>query len=486
MVRTSTITPDTAKVAKVNGLVGPSSKQRSVPFNAERSINCFPVMDKHGKEVQSLYGTPGLSLFSTGGIGPVRGCFYSTNGRAFYVSSNSLYEVTSAGISTIVGTLTTATNTIVEMEENGFQLAICDGLKLYIFTYATNAFVKVTDPDLPSAATLTFIDGYFVVSQVNAGTFYISALYDGTSWAALQFATAESSPDNLVRVLNAAGGSLWLLGSKTGEIWQNTGQSPFPFTRISGAKMEVGILAANTAIAIDNTIFWVGQDNIGSGIVFRAQGFTPSRISTNAIELLIQAAPTPSTLRAFTYQQEGHVFYVITGGGMDTTLVYDISTQMWHERAYLNAVGQFELHLASCGMYAFNKFIVGDRTNGNIYVMSQDVFTDNGREIAMERTFTHLSDQNQRIIFSDLTIGVEVGDGLQSGQGSDPLITLYLSRDGGRSWSGGKQGSIGRVGQYRIRSIFRRLGQARIMTFRIRISDPIKRAITGCYLNVGD
>ena len=118
--------------------------------------------------------------------------------------------------------------------------------------------------------------------------------------------------------------------------------------------------------------------------------------------------------------------------------------------------------------------------------MSQDVFTDNGREIAMERTFTHLSDQNQRIIFSDLTIGVEVGDGLQSGQGSDPLITLYLSRGGGRSWSGGKQGSIGRVGQYRIRSIFRRLGQARIMTFRIRISDPIKRAITGCYLNVGD
>jgi hypothetical protein len=443
-------------------------------------------MDKDGKETQALYGTPGLGLFTTGGVGPVRGAFASTNGRAFYVSANTLFEVTSAGVSTSRGALTTASNTIVEMEENGLQLAICDGLKLYIFTYLTNVFVTVTDPDLPSAATITFIDGYFIASQVNAGTFYISNLYDGVNWQALQFATAESSPDSLLRVLNAAGGSLWLLGTKTTEIWQNTGQSPFPFTRISGAKMEVGILAPDSAIAIDNSIFWIGRDNIGAGIVYRAQGFTPQRISTNAIELIIQAAPTPSTLRAYTYQQEGHVFYVITGGGMETTLVYDISTNEWHERAYLGAFGLFEQHLGACGMYAFNKFYVGDRLSGNLYEMSQDIFTDNGRELAMERTFTHISDEDQSVVYANLVVGVEVGVGLQSGQGSDPKITLYQSRDGGRTWSGGRIGSIGKVGQYSVRSIFRRLGQARIMTFRVRITDPVMRAITGCYLNVKD
>lgn len=471
-------------MANLKGAIGPSSKQRSLPFNAERSINCYTALDARGKEPAALYGTPGLRLFCTANIGPVRGAFAASNGRAFFVSNNTLYEVTSAGVTTVRGTLSSSSS-IVEMDENGVQLAICDGALLYIFTYATDAFAQVTDVDLPSAATLTFIDGYFAVSQVNAGTFYISDLYNGLSWQALQFATAESSPDRLLRVLNAQG-QLWLLGSKTGEIWTNTGASPFPFQRISGAKMETGILAPDTAVAIDNSIFWVGQDNIGSGIVFRAQGFTPQRISTNAIELLIQAAPTPSTLRAFTYQREGHVFYVVTGGGMGTTLVYDISTQEWHERAYLNEGGFFELHLASCGMYAFNKFLVGDRSNGNIYELAEDVYTDNGRALVMERTFTHISDQQQRFIINNLTLAMETGVGLQSGQGSAPLVTLYMSKDGGESFDGGRTGSIGAVGAYRTQVKFDRLGQARTWTFRIRISDPVKRTLIGAYINTRD
>lgn len=461
-------------------LVGPSYQERSLPFDAQRSVNLFPVFDKEGKEVSALYGTPGLALFATAGLGPIRGCFAAANGRAFVVSNSGLYEISSGGAATLMGALDSSSG-IVSIDENGLQLAVCDGISVYILIYATNIFSKAVDVDIPPAGTLTFIDGYFVISKVGSGSFYISALYDGMSWAPLDFATAESSPDELLRVYNAVG-QLWLFGTKTTEIWTNTGASAFPFERISGAKMETGILAPHTAIAVDNSIFWVGRDNIGSGIVYRAQGFSPLRISTNAIEYILQQSPSPGTLRAYTYQQDGHTFYVITGGGLSTTLVYDISTQLWHERAYLNVFGDFEAHLGSCGMFAFGGQLVGSRLNGKIYTMSLSLYSDDGNPLVAERTYAHLSEENTRIRYNQLEIAMETGVGLQSGQGSIPQITLRISKDGARTWSNEYATSFGAVGKYLTRAVFRRLGIATDVVFKIRITDPVKRALIGSYL----
>lgn len=462
------------------GLVGPTSQERSLPFDAQRTVNLFPVFDENGKEVSALYGTPGKSLFATAGTGPIRGEFRAANGRAFVVSGQGLYELDSSGMVTLLGSLVSSSS-IVSMDENGLQLAICDGADLYIFTYATNAFNQVTDPDLPVSGLVTFIDGYFVVNEVGTGKFFISALYDGLTWDALDFATAESSPDSLNGCYNAVG-QLWLMGEKTGEIWTNTGDSAFPFQRIAGAKMEVGILAPHTAQAIDNSLIWVGQDNVGSGIVYRAQGFTPKRISTSPIEIKIQAASSTQNMRSYTYQEDGHVFYVLTGGGLETSLVYDMTTDQWHERAFLNDQGNFEQDIACCSMFVFDKQLVGDRRNGNIYHMSLDYFDDAGDEIARDRIYTHISNEGKRLRFNALEIGFETGVGVQSGQGSAPVCSLRISKDGARTWSDWFDAGIGAVGKYITKVIFRRLGIAEQMTFHLRITDPVKVAITGSYL----
>jgi hypothetical protein len=247
--------------------------------------------------------------------------------------------------------------------------------------------------------------------------------------------------------------------------------------------METGILSPYTAVSVDNSIYWVGRDAYGSGIVYRAQGFTPQRVSTNAIELILQAAPTPSTLRAYTYQEEGHAFYIITGGGMSTTLVYDISTKIWHERAYLNDAGVFEAHLAATGTFGFGQQLVIDRINGNIYTQSLSVYSDNGEVIARERIFSTLTQENVRAQLTNLTVGFETGVGLQTGNDANPLVAMTMSKDGGKTWSGEQITSIGRVGQYKDRAVFRRLGIARQITFKIRIAAKVKIAIIGAYLN---
>ncbi len=462
------------------GLVGGSYQDFSLPFNAERSVNLYPVFDKQGKEVSALYSTPGLLLFGTAGIGYCRGAFAASNGRGFFVSGANLYEIDNSGTTTNRGTLLQNSGNVT-IAENGLQLAICDGANLYIFTYSSNAFAQVTDTDLPVCGTVTFIDGYFIVNKVGTGSFYISALYDGTSWNALDFATAESSPDSLVRVYNALG-QLWLLGSITSEIWTNTGSSAFPFQKISGGKLDVGILAACTTIALEASIIWLGQDDNGRFSVYQTTSVRPTVISPEPINLRFAQATLPEEIVAYSYQEQGHTFVVFTGGGLETSLVYDTDTKLWHERAYLNPEGEFEQHLGYCCMSIFNKQLVGSRIDGKVYEMAMNIYSDNGDALLRERIYTHLVDENKRIRYNALNIGFETGTGLQTGQGQVPLVALQLSKDGARTWSTSYTTTIGRVGAYTTQVNFRRLGIAQQMTFRIKISDPVKVTICGSYL----
>lgn len=462
------------------GLVGSTLQQRSLPFNAERTVNLMPILDQNGADVASLLGTPGLDVFATAGGGSVRGGLRASNDRAFFVSGDSLYEIDSAGTATNRGTLNTSSG-IVTLADNGLQLGICDGSNGYIFTYSTDAFTQIVDADFPSASGIDFVDGYFVVTENDTGRFYISALYDGTSWDALDFATAESSPDKLVRAVNFVG-QLGLFGESTLEIWRNTGDSDFPFARISGST-PVGTLAPYTVISIDTSVYWVGSNNQGDGMVYRAQGFSPQRISNEYIERLLQAVESPSELRSWTYQEDGHTFLVVTGSDLETSLVYDLSTQIWHERAYLEGSGSYSQHRGACCVFAFGKHLVGDRINGNVYDMSLDNYSDNGDAIKRQRIYTHLLDELEPIRFNKLQIGVETGIGLQTGQGSNPKIELRISGDGARTWSNQYTAEVGRVGQYKKEVTFRRLGIHQQCTFEITMSDPVKWAITGSYLS---
>lgn len=461
-------------------LVGPSYVERSLPFDAQRSVNLYPVSDPQGSDVSALYGTPGLNLFASAGVGPVRGCFYSAaNGRAFVVSGSGLYELLSNGTTTLRGSLNGSSG-IVTMAENGFQLGVCDGDKVYMFTYLTNVFGIVTDPDLPSAGGIDFVYGYFVINKNNSGQFYISGLYDGTSWNALDFATAESSPDLLVRAVSFAG-QLGLLGARTLEIWRNNSSgNSFPFSRISGAA-PIGCIAPFSVLSLDTSVYWIGANDQGNCIVYKAAGFSPERISTSPIERILQKVAQPELLRSWTYQEDGHVFYVITGSDLETSLVLDLNTGLWHERAYLSN-GDYQQHLGTCCMYAFGKHIVGDRNNGNIYVLSSDVYSDNGDPIKRQRTYTHQINELNQVRYSSLQIGVETGVGLQIGQGSDPQMSLRISKDGARTWTDYYSKSVGRVGKYQQQVKYRRLGISQQNTYEITMSDPVKWAITGSYL----
>ena len=463
--------------------VGPSAQQRSIPYDAQRTVNLYPLADAQGKSPIMLQGTPGLELFSAGTVEGRALFTAAATGRCFAVEGFTFYEVLSDGTRTSYGSLLTAGG-IVKMIENGLQILVMDGTYGYIFTYATNTFVQITNPNFPNPAGYgDFVGGYFLVPQLGTGKFYISDLYNGLNYQALNFATQESSPDNLYSIFNVQG-QAWLMGSGSIEIWTLTGSSRFPFELISGAVIDMGIAGPACAEAIDNSILWIGQNEDGGLIVYRATGFTPQRISTEPMELLLGKVTNRASLRTWKYQQEGHVFFIITGGDMETSLVFDLTTQLWHERAFLNTQGFYEAHRGIACTFAFGKTLVIDRVNGNIYRMALDIYSDNGMPLAADRIFTHISEENQNVRFASLVVDCETGVGTQTGQGFDPQMMMSMSNDSGRTYFAHQRRTMGRVGTYLTRMVFTRLGMARIRTFRIRITDPVKRAIFALYLNV--
>lgn len=465
------------------GLIGPSYTLSSVNVDCQRCVNLYPELNEIGtgkeKEVASLRATPGLSLLAVVGAGPHRGEYTASNGSLFVVSGATLFQVSASFVATSLGTLSTTTGP-VSMADNGANLCVVDGPNGYVWTFATSNFLQITDPAFPGADQVAFQDGYFIFNKPNSGSFFISGL-DAITFDALDIATSEGNPDNIIGLISDHR-DLWMFNSQTTEVFFNSGAADFPFERIQGAFIEQGCAARFSIAKMGSTVFWLGQDDKGTGQVFQAQGYQPKRISTHAVEQAIQGYASLSTATAYVYQDGGHQFYVLNFA--EASWAFDMTTNLWHERAYTNG-GILERHRASCHAFAFGKHIVGDYVNGNLYQLNQSSYDDNGTAITRMRVSPHVSQDMNRMFYSKFQLDIETGTGLDGlGQGVDPQVMLQFSDDGGHSWSNEKWASFGKIGARLSRAIWRRLGQSRDRVFKIVITDPVKVAILGAEIDV--
>jgi hypothetical protein len=356
-------------------ILGSSYVARSVNAADNRMVNLFPeIIPEGGKEPGFLNRAPGLRLLANMGDGPIRG-LWQFGGYAYAVSGEVLYKIDSLWRTTPIGTVAGATGP-VSMSDNGTQLFVACNGPSFIYNSLTNQFAQITDPDFPGAVTVGYLNGYFVFNEPNSQRIWITQLLDGTSIDPLDFASAEGSPDGLISIL-VSHREAWLFGTNSIEVWYDSGAADFPLTPVQGAFNEVGCIAAFSVAKLDNGIFWLGADARGQGIVYRANGYTAQRVSTHAIEWQIQQYENMTDAIAYTYQQDGHAFYVLIFPSANTTWVFDVATSMWHERAaFIN--GDFTRHRSNCQMSFNGEVVVGDHELGNIYAFDLDVFTDDG------------------------------------------------------------------------------------------------------------
>jgi hypothetical protein len=471
-------------------ILGSAYVARSVNAADNRMINLFPeLIPEGGKESGFLNRAPGLMLQQTVGTGPIRALWaHQTNGSDFYVvSGTEVYKLTSLTSTPIkIGNVSGVGP--VSIADNGTQIFFACNGPSYIYNEVTNTFAQITDPDFPGALNVGYLDGYFVFNEPNSQRVWVTSLLDGLSVDPLDFASAEGSPDGLVSLI-VDHREAWLFGSDSVEVWYDAGNADFPLARIQGAFNEIGCAATFSVAKLDNGLFWLGTDARGQGIVYRANGYTGTRVSTHAIEYAIAQYGNISDAIAYTYQQEGHSFYVLTFPSANATWVYDVSTQMWHERAGFQN-GVFMRHRSNCQCNFGGNIVVGDFENGNIYTFDLDVYADNGNPQKWLRSWRALAPgQNnlKRTAHHSLQLDAETGVGLIVGQGSQPEAMLRWSDDGGHTWSNEHWQLMGAIGQYGYRTIWRRLGMTlklRDRVYEVSGTDPVKIAIVGAELYV--
>ena len=446
-------------------LFGLGNKGKSANVNAQERVNLYvEVQDDPEANGLVLYPTPGLMTFVNLGASPARG-FYQKGDVAYVVNGTTLWEIAANGATTSRGTLLTGSGR-VDITDNGEQMLIVDGTYGYIYTFATTTLAQIADPDFPASTTCAFLNGYFIVSKTDSAQFFISALYDGTAWDALDFATAESDPDNLVRLM-VDNGALYLFGDKTTEMWGDSGAADFPFARIGASAIEWGLAARWSLAKFDGSLIFLRKNRLGAVQVCVLAGNQAIPVSNPELDYVFSQYDAANAT-GYSYTVSGHPFYQLNFPSDNVSWLYDGLSKAWSR--VQSGTGR---HRGEIQTNFLGRSYVTDYENGKVYLLDQATYTDDGEPIAREFVSRH-NKAGDYIRIAQLWLEMEGGVGLVSGQGANPQVMLQISRDGGHTWGSELWRSFGALGQYKARAVWNRLGRARDWLFKVRVTDPVR------------
>ena len=450
---------------RFDGFIGETYQARSANANAERCVNLFPeITGGSGKSKIHYLHTPGLTELATLSDGPVR-CLWAGDDKLYAVAGGTYGQILLGGLTFVpIGSVandgkkayiySSATETGV-----GGHLIIVSGGRLYCDTGA--GFT-----DQIASASGTYLDGYFISLTPNSNEVRISGLLNGTSWEVLDSQARLSSADRLVAIASDKK-LLWLFGKRNIDIWYNSGNADFPFEPVQGASIRSGTVHPHTIEELDNSFFFVMEDERGGASVVRTEGYSLRRVSTHAIEKRISNVMLDLFV-SWAYEEEGHKFYVLSDLVGWETFVYDAATNMWHERAYWSGAAWAAV-LGRCHAYTTPGYyttggshFVGSRLNGKVYRQSMDFYTDAGGAIRRYRQAPHLSDGQAWSFYHELELDMSI-----AGQ---PDIKLKWSDDDGATWSAEKDFAIvPGMSDAKKRIIWRRLGRSRDRIFAVTL-----------------
>lgn len=455
--------------------LGPAYKARSLPLSCQTVVNLLfepPAPGSSGDGM--LFQRDGLSLWTTVGAGPLRGG-RTLEGYAWVVSGDTLYRVASDGTKTSIGTVPGTGR--VHIEQNETQIVVMHSAGWHVCNPASLSWASV--PDAPTTAQGTYLAGRIVFPNAN-GTFGWTELNVATL-DALNFASAEFRPDNVVAVWSDSG-QLLIFGETTLEFMGLTSSAELPYQRT--AVVDFGLTAIRSVAADDNSVFFVGRNENGDNRVYRLQQYSPVGISDFALDKQLADYGDLSGAYGMCYQVEGHAFYQLTIPGL-ATWVYDIATQRWQQFGYWNETAELEPHLGLFHFKLGGRHYFGSRVDNKLYQASADYATDDGNEILTSRRFTFIENAGKNIRHKSFELFAEMGVGLDGGVfGSDPKVILSWSDDMGRSFVPRIELSLGKLGEYRNRAIKKSLGFSRNRVYSIECTAPVRKFFYGVELEV--
>jgi len=478
------------------GFVGASYPSQSIISDNQRLLNWFVEANESGdgKSARSMYRMPGTQRFCTLPDLPVRGGV-EINGRTFRVSGATFFEIKADGTFTAIGAVANDGKraSVVASAVNVF---IVSGGQGYCFTLATNAFLAIDNVNtLPNPILVQYVDSFFVVLRAD-GKFQYSAPLDGTTWPGLNVSGVSVFAEKPVSILMDHR-DVFIFGQKRSVAYYDSGNI-FTFDVNPSGFIEDGIAGPFCCDRIDNGVMYLAQDERGNIQAKRLQGYTPARISNHAIETKWRSYAQVSDCVSYAWGFNGHSFWQLYFPSANpipgtnpvqyygATWVYDVATQLWCERCFLDpGIGAEWAHRSWGHTYAFGKHLVDDWNSGNVYWMDDAFFTDDGNNIKRQRRAPHVSTEQEWIIHEFMQVDMEVGlatlkDGLGNNRG--PQVMLRWSDDGGKTYGNEHWADCGQIGQYLTRVKWEQLGMARDRVYELNFTDAAECRIVDAYL----
>lgn len=461
--------------------VGTQSESRAI--TAQRRLNCqVEVRREQDRTAFALTSRPGLKLYLTTLSGsPSRGMHAVNTLSAplfFTVHNNTLYSVNNAMVINNIGTITGGTGT-VSMADDGTWLVIVDGTNGWTYNMITPAGLnQITDGNFTTTPrTVTWQDNYFCVTSSGSTKQFqfsqISPSIDPTTWPAAQIGFGSSGGGALQNGF-AYHNILNLFGDTYAEFWQDTGSPDLPYALIPGSAQGYGLAAPFSLQSFDNSLAGLFKSGEGGVNVSRLSGFSLRKVSDHDMDEILSGYSAVSDGIGLSFNYSGHPMYVINLPSAGKTWMYDGYANVWSELQ--SGTGRY------WGTYTCNFLgtqLVSDYNNGNIYQLDANTFSDNGTAIPMEVVSKHIWNDDKYVGIKHIQIDIESGVGTTTGQGSNPVCDLQVSKDGGASFYSVGFSSMGALGNYTTRLTWNNLGAARDWVLKLRITDPVKRVITG-------
>jgi len=475
-------------MAKWPGFVGGTGVAQTLTGSLEETINLYVErLPEHAANDAALLPTPGFQAWGTAVDVGTRAMVSIANNRLFAVIGPSLWEFASTGQGTKRGTVAADGNP-AQMAYNGViggQMAIASGGNIYAYDLTTNV---LTGPYLTGGYThVAYASGFGLAFNATTGKVNLSNLNNLTVWNAGQFFQRSLFADPWRCLFVDQNNLIWLIGTDSFEVWYNTGQGTQPWAPLSGLVGVIGIVGpfAYATAQVGNT--WVARNQSGQGLLVMTRGGQPESLSSRAMASAASGYSRNGGLadtEIVHHQLDAHVFTNVTfpRGG---TWCYDHIEQSWTRRGKWNPqAGQYDVWHPRAHVMAFGKHLVGDRETGTIAEMDGSFATElDGRGIRRLRRAPALVSEKRRAPIDQLELLMDVGLGVQSGQGAPPEVLLRVSDDAGRTWSNELRASTGAAGAWRTRVYWTRLGLFHHAAAELTYSDPVPFRIVDAYLN---
>ena len=446
-----------------------------------------PIDSAGASSKAALYPTPGflpqITLTDSGAR-----ALFDMAGQTFGVVGGQFYELFPLSRAGLARGPVQEDSRLAQIVSNGppGQLLIASGGHAYLYTLAT---VPPVAPALVLAGEATqigMLDTFFLAFNAASGRLRISASNGGATWDPTQFVARSQQPDPW-RAMIVNPPDIWLLGEQTSDVWYNAGATPFPFVPRTGLSVPYGIAAPFSIAASGGSLMWLAKNRDGAGLVVMAAGYQATPISTPELNTTIAGYARTAKItdaEGLVYQDAGHVFYVLRFPSARATWVYDLTTKLWAERGqWVPAANRYEVWAPRVRCYSNGLQLTGD-ASGVISSMDVTYGTEtDGTAIRRLRRAPVLVNEQKRINLGRLELSMEVGLGVAVGQGSDPQVLFRASADGGQTWGNERQASAGRMGEYRRRVFWTRLGSPRLWVPEVTMTDPIAWRIMGAFLN---